>query len=428
MLFRSTDANVSSNTVTNEVTNKKNSRDEFSTRGTCGLVNLGNTCFLNSGLQCLSSILPFSGYFIKNKHTKQLKKNILKKDKKENFDKECESTLNDTITYHMGVFFKAMWEYNSRIEPRNLKRVIGMKNEMFRGFAQHDAQEALNFILDSIHEDTKRTSMTFNFRDVEKGVVELINIRNKCSSIVRDKTVSDKEKEKVIEYYKDYRRTHENDVTILKAYTFWKKYLTNNYSIITDLFTGLFYSKITCDDCNTISSTFEPFTMLSIETTEFGETTLEECLETFSKEELLNGHNKYTCNVCKKDTTAKKRYFIWEPPSILIIHLKRFKNEHLHGRYMPKKTTSLVKFPLKDLTLEKNYSDIHKKDFTYDLRGVSEHMGSCYGGHYIAHCKNYMNNKWYEFDDSRVRYVPDADVEGELVSKNAYMLFYVKKV
>lgn len=421
------DKNIENKNMENK--NKDNKRNEFSIRGTCGLVNLGNTCFLNSGLQCLNAILPFSGYFIRGKHVRQLKKNILSKDGKSVFDNECEIALYNTVTYHMGIFFKAMWEYNSRIEPRSLKRVIGMKNEMFRGFAQHDAQEALNFILDSIHEDTKRTSMSFKFPDVEKGVVKLINIRDKCSSLVRNPNVSDEEKEKVVEYYKEYRRTHDNDVTILKAYTFWKKYLSKNYSIITDLFTGLFYSRIICDECNTVSSTFEPFTMLSIETKEFGEVTLEECLETFSKEELLNGHNKYNCDVCKKGTTAKKQYFIWEPPSVLIIHLKRFKNEHIHGdRYIQKKTNSLVKFPLSGLKLDKNYSEIHKKDFVYDLRGVSEHMGSCFGGHYIAHCKNYINNKWYEFDDSTVRYVPDADIEGELISKNAYMLFYVRRV
>jgi ubiquitin carboxyl-terminal hydrolase 4/11 len=39
------------------------------------------------------------------------------------------------------------------IEPREVRRAIGGFQERFTGFAQHDAQELLNFLVDGLHED-----------------------------------------------------------------------------------------------------------------------------------------------------------------------------------------------------------------------------------------------------------------------------------
>ena len=36
--------------------------------GLVGLYNLGNTCFINTAIKCLSSCQPFSEYFLSNLH------------------------------------------------------------------------------------------------------------------------------------------------------------------------------------------------------------------------------------------------------------------------------------------------------------------------------------------------------------------------
>ena len=40
--------------------------------GRCGLANLGNTCFMNSGIQCLSAVVPLSNYFLSGKWETEL--------------------------------------------------------------------------------------------------------------------------------------------------------------------------------------------------------------------------------------------------------------------------------------------------------------------------------------------------------------------
>ena len=42
------------------------------------------------------------------------------------------------------------------------------------------------------------------------------------------------------------------------------------------------------------------------------------------------------------------------------------------------------------------------------------------GGHYIAYCRNDMNNLWYEFDDQSVTEVSESCVQ----NAEAYVLFY----
>jgi len=103
-----------------------------------------------------------------------------------------------------------------------------------------------------------------------------------------------------------------------------------------------------------------------------------------------------------------------------VVHLKRFQSIN---RYWREKLGTTVSFPITGLDL----SDwVVQKDETppiYDLYAVSNHMGGLHGGHYTAYAKNFLDGKWYCFDDSNAYSVSESQV----VSSSAYVLFYRKR-
>ena len=104
---------------------------------------------------------------------------------------------------------------------------------------------------------------------------------------------------------------------------------------------------------------------------------------------------------------------IYSANEIVIIHLKRFRNN--------RKIENLVEFPLEGLNLKEYLPN--KEDNIYDLFAVANHIGGLHGGHYFAYCKNFLDNEWYEFNDSNVEKIDKKKV----VSDNAYVLFYSKR-
>jgi len=49
-------------------------------------------------------------------------------------------------------------------------------------------------------------------------------------------------------------------------------------------------------------------------------------------------------------------------------------------------------------------------DLVFELFSILIHSGSAMGGHYYAYIKSFEDNKWYNFNDSTVSEIPEADV------------------
>jgi ubiquitin carboxyl-terminal hydrolase 4/11 len=172
--------------------------------------------------------------------------------------------------------------------------------------------------------------------------------------------------------------------------------------------------------------------------------TLYKSFERFNDEEQLGEMDMWYCSKCKEHRRAYKRMGLWLLPEILIVHLKRF--QYSQGVYFThrEKIEELVEFPIEGLDLSPYTLKPQDIPPIYDLYAVSvsegplrwkfhcpltcfggqNHSGGLGGGHYTAYARNFMNGRWYDFNDSSV--TPLGDVR-RVVSPQAYVLFYRRR-
>ncbi|KAH3764859.1 ubiquitin carboxyl-terminal hydrolase 15 [Pelomyxa schiedti] len=180
--------------------------------GLCGLQNLGNTCFMNSAIQCLSNTALLTQYFLSDSYKKDLNtKNPL--------------GMKGQIAEQYAKVIKLLWsgKYSS-IAPRDLKWTIGKYAPQFNGFNQHDAHELVSFLLDGLHEDLNQITKRPYVEAVHGGTRPDIEVAKEA----------------------------------------WEGHLRRDKSIIVNFFQGQLKSTLVCPDCKNVSITFDPFMYLSL--------------------------------------------------------------------------------------------------------------------------------------------------------------------
>ncbi|XP_026082070.1 ubiquitin carboxyl-terminal hydrolase 2-like isoform X1 [Carassius auratus] len=335
-----------------------------SAQGLVGLRNLGNTCFMNSILQCLSNTQSLRDYCLHNSHRRDLNNN---------------SRTNTALMEEFAKLIQTMWTSSSSeaVSPSEFKTQIQRYAPRFVGYNQQDAQEFLRFLLDGLHNEVNRVTVRprGNMQDFDH--------------------LPDEEKGKKM----------------------WAKYLEREDSKIVDLFVGQLKSSLTCSECGYCSTVFDPFWDLSLPIAKkgYGEVSLMDCMRLFTKEDVLDGDEKPTCYRCKARRRCTKKFTVQKFPKILVLHLKRFSE----ARIRTSKLSTFVNFPMKDLDLREFASD-RSSSAVYNLYAVSNHSGTTMGGHYTAYCCNPKNGEWYTYNDSRVTPMSTSQVR----SSDAYVLFY----
>uniref|UniRef100_A0A4W4HKW0 Ubiquitin carboxyl-terminal hydrolase n=1 Tax=Electrophorus electricus TaxID=8005 RepID=A0A4W4HKW0_ELEEL len=187
-------------------------RESASQPGLCGLSNLGNTCFMNSALQCLSNSTPLTEYFLEDQYEAEI-------------NRENPLGMRGEIAEAYADLVKQMWlSRSSYIAPRTFKTQVGRFAPQFSGYQQQDSQELLAFLLDGLHEDLNRVK--------KKPYLALRDAEGRPDEIVAKEA--------------------------------WTNHRLRNDSIIVDIFHGLFKSTLVCPECSKVSVTFDPFCYLTL--------------------------------------------------------------------------------------------------------------------------------------------------------------------
>ncbi|XP_055867216.1 ubiquitin carboxyl-terminal hydrolase 8-like isoform X1 [Biomphalaria glabrata] len=327
-----------------------------------GLKNLGNTCYMNSTIQCLNNTSPLIRYFLDDSYLYDI-------------NRESSQGMQGEVVDEFAVVVKALWSGDYRsITPRDLKNTISKYYSAFAGFQQQDSQEFLTFLLDGLHEGLNEVR---NAPEIPEQNNEQLN---------------------------DFDAAH----------LAWKHHKLLNKSIIVELFQGQLKSTLMCRTCGKKSVTFQVFMSLSLPIPASSRCSLMDCLKEFLKPEILTGSSKWKCPSCRVEREAEKKIDLWKLPPILLIGLNRF---YVDGMWQKK--TTFVDFPVND----HDFSQVVIGPPTrqrYNLYGVSNHFGTMEGGHYTAFCKNPVNKKWYKFDDQDVYEMSSSDVK----SPAAFVLYY----
>ncbi|XP_062454138.1 ubiquitin carboxyl-terminal hydrolase 21 isoform X3 [Rhea pennata] len=341
--------------------------------GHVGLRNLGNTCFMNAVLQCLSSTKPLRDYCLRKEFHQEQPGGP-------RAQQELTEAFADVIT--------ALWHPDSTeaVNPGRFKAIFQKYVPSFTGYSQQDAQEFLKFFMDRLHVEINR-----------KG--------RKTPSIL-----SDTKRPSVLE---DSDLLSDDE----RANQMWKRYLEREDSKIVDLFVGQLKSCLKCQACGYRSTTFEVFCDLSLPIPKKGfaggKVSLHDCFSLFTKEEELDSENAPVCDKCRQRTRSTKKLTIQRFPRILVLHLNRFSTT----RYSIKKCTVFVDFPLQQLNL-KEFASEKAGSPVYSLYALCNHSGSVHYGHYTAFCRDQAG--WRVYNDSRVSPIS----ENQVPSSEGYVLFY----
>jgi ubiquitin C-terminal hydrolase len=122
-----------------------------------GYINIGNTCYLNAGLQML----------MQNEDLCNLLQNKTFSDKSDKL-----KIISNHIT---------QYKNGATLIPSDIKKLVEDNNEMFKGNKQHDSMEFVIYLLDSIEEEIKK--ITNNKYPFENILTIEINTRIKCKKL-----------------------------------------------------------------------------------------------------------------------------------------------------------------------------------------------------------------------------------------------------
>ena len=353
-----------------------------------GLQNIGQTCYMNASLQCLTNIQSLSDELLQMHSQNKI------------------NTNQHPLTFaYTNLLYEFKTTHQSYIIPKSFKEVLEVLNPLFKGNQAADAKDLIFFIIERLHQELKPPEISLNNFNQIDFMQQEIEARNE--ELTRQKFLNE-----------------------LKL---------KNTSIISKTFHGIQRSVMKCEGCGNVKYSFQNFNILNFilkkikedKKNQFGEflpnnyiLNLLDCFDSENKLEKLEGENMIYCNSCKALKRGSIKQDIYRLPKILVIVLNRGKNNQDFRE----------EFKLEEILDLENQCTIicnpqaYKK---YFLCGIVTHLGeSGSNGHFISYFRNSLDQNFLCYNDASVAEVGVQDAMKSKISFREdedmipYILFY----
>nr|XP_023654218.1 ubiquitin carboxyl-terminal hydrolase 22-like [Paramormyrops kingsleyae] len=357
---------------------KEEQRKAWKMQGLRGLINLGNTCFMNCIVQALTHTPLLRDFFLSDRH-------------------KCEMQSDSCLVCEMSQLFQEFYSgHRSPHIPFRLLHLVWTHARHLAGYEQQDAHEFLIAALDVLHRHCKGDDNS-----------KMTNNPNHCNCIIDQ----------------IFTGGLQSDVTCQ---------VCHGVSTTIDPF---------CDISLDLPGSSMPFWPLSPggdgnvvngESHLSGSTTLTDCLRRFTRPEHLGSSAKIKCGGCHSYQESTKQLTMKKLPIVACFHLKRFE----HSAKLRRKITTYVSFPLeldmtpfmassKESRMNGQYQqplDTLNNDNKYSLFAVVNHQGTLESGHYTSFIRQHRD-QWFKCDDAVITKATIKDV----LDSEGYLLFYHKQ-
>ena len=359
----------------------QNNNGNFKPLHRTGLQNVGQSCYMNATIQCLSNINELSNH-------------LLKKYEKQDFNIDTQPL---TVAFS-SLLFELLNSKDKYIVPSLFKEIIGKLNPLFEGFHAADSKDLIFFIIEKLHKELNKPQQNQNQNHQIDYNQQELESRNE--QLMLNKFIND--------------------------------FNTKNISCISKNFYGITQSIMKCENCGVTKHSFQAFNLLIFQLKKVKEQkkkelgdyyndfvktlNLYDAFEVEQKEEDLKGENMIHCNNCRKLNNGIHQTKIYGLPGVLIIVLNRGKN----NKDFNEEFEIYEKLDFNDRNLISNQNSFKK----YYLCGVITHLGeSGSSGHFIAYCRNDPNSGFICYNDS---IITDVSIKEAISSKISYNDFEKK--
>ena len=363
-----------------------------------GLVNLGQTCYMNSVLQCMSNLSSITNFFLNQQKQDNCKQHFT----------ALGQNLDNLLCIAYKELIENLWKgpMNQPYSPIKFKQLLQKLNPIFANNTAGDSKDFFNFLIIQLHNELNG-----------------IEINPQKIKPLDDNVIVDPF----------------NEDQVFKAFM---SNFASNYSVISRYFYGVTQGQFECQNCKNklmqkginlspIKYNFESFFYLEFPLEKvrkyvaelnnnlqyyqnITEVNLYDCFNYNQKLISITGY----CEKCKRnDSQINTLNLIYSPSPILVLIFNRGKGKEYKIKINFEEKLDISKIVIKN------------ENLYYELQGVVKHLGeSTADGHFIAFCRTAVpmfHNNWYCFNDQSVTQVNDwNDI---INSGDTYMLFYELK-